>query len=196
MVFGFAIVASAQTQDVVYLNNGSIIKGKIVEKSPTGIVKIQTMCGSVFAYNQQEIQSLATEKMTSIYGRKIVDLPKHIFGIRAGAMFSRAGLGGFLDAVRFGDGFNFWGCGFLGLVSVGFCSVFCWFLCFWMLWAVVFILGRWLVWWFGFCGVFWFLSSFASLYSFNFANFYVFLGGVNSSAVNVNGSNFYFFKGS
>ena len=32
MVFGFAIVASAQTQDVVYLNNGSIIKGKIVEK--------------------------------------------------------------------------------------------------------------------------------------------------------------------
>lgn len=97
MVFGFAIVASAQTQDVVYLNNGSIIKGKIVEKTPTGTVKIETMCGSVFAYNQQEIQSLATEKMTSIYGRKIVDLPKHIFGIRAGAMFSRVGLGGFLD---------------------------------------------------------------------------------------------------
>ena len=53
---------------------------------------------------------------------------------------------------------------FGGLVSVGFCSVFCWFLCFWMLWAVVFILGRWLVWWFGFCRVFGFLQSFASLY--------------------------------
>jgi hypothetical protein len=39
---------------------------------------------------------------------------------------------------------------------------FCWFLSFWMLWAVVFILGRWLVWWFGFCGVFVILQSFAS----------------------------------
>jgi hypothetical protein len=65
-----------------------------------------------------------------------------------------------------------------------------------MLWAVVFILGRWLVWWFGFCGVFGFLSSFASSYRFNFASFDIFLGVVNSSAVNVNASNFYFFKGS
>jgi len=103
------------------------------------------------------------------------------------------GLGCFLDAVRFGDGFNFWGCGFLGLVSVPFLFRF---LCFWMLWAVVFILGRWLVWWFGFYRVFGFLQSFASLYRFNFASFDVFLWVVNSSAVNVNGSYFYFFKGS
>ena len=61
---------------------------------------------------------------------------------------------------------------------------------------VVFILGRWLVWWFGFCGVFWFLSSFASLYRFNFASFDIFLGVVNSSARNVNGSYFLFFEGS
>lgn len=73
---------------------------------------------------------------------------------------------------------------------------FCWFLCFWMLWAVVFILGRWLVWWFGFCGVFGFLSSFASLYRFEFASFDVFLWAVNSSAVNVNASYFHFFEGS
>jgi hypothetical protein len=32
-------------------------------------------------------------------------------------------LGCFLDVVRFGDGFNFWGRGFFGWVSVGFCSV-------------------------------------------------------------------------
>jgi hypothetical protein len=88
----------------------------------------------------------------------------------------------------FGDGFNFWGGWFL--------FRFCWFLSFWMLWAVVFILGRWLVWWFGFCGVFGFLLSFASLYRFDFASFDVFLGVVNSSAVNVNASYFYFFKGS
>jgi hypothetical protein len=65
---------------------------------------------------------------------------------------------------------GFWWFFGLGMVSifgavvfgVWFLFRFCWFLCFWMLWAVVFILGRWLVWWFGFCGVFGFLSSFAS----------------------------------
>jgi hypothetical protein len=64
--------------------------------------------------------------------------------------------GGFLVWVvfGFGDGFNFWGGWFL--------FRFCWFLCFWMLWAVVFILGRWLVWRFGFYRVFGFLQSFAS----------------------------------
>ena len=85
---------------------------------------------------------------------------------------------------------------FLVVFWVWFLFRFCWFLSFWMLWAVVFILGRWLVWRFGFCGVFVILQSFASLYRFNFASFYIFCWLVNSSAVNVNGSYFYFFKSS
>lgn len=97
LVFGVATLATAQMQDVVYLNNGSIIKGKIIEKTPAGAVKIETMCGSVFAYSGEQIQSMTTEKMTSIYGKKIVDLPKHIFGIRGGALFAKATLGSFLD---------------------------------------------------------------------------------------------------
>ena len=97
LVFGVAMAANAQTQDVVYLNNGSIIKGKIIEKTPAGAVKIETMCGSVFAYSGEQIQSMTTEKMTSIYGKKIVDLPKHIFGIRGGALFAKATLGSFLN---------------------------------------------------------------------------------------------------
>ena len=97
MLFGVAAVATAQTQDVVYLNNGGIIKGKIIEKTPAGTVKIETMCGSVFVYNAQEIKSVANEKMTSIYGKKIVDLPKNIFGIRGGALFAKATLGSFLN---------------------------------------------------------------------------------------------------
>jgi hypothetical protein len=91
---------------------------------------------------------------------------------------------------------GFWWFFGLGGFWVWFLFRFCWFLCFWMLWAVVFILGRWLVWWFGFYRVFGFLQSFASLYRFNFASFYIFGGVVNSSAVNVNGSYFLFFEGS
>lgn len=93
-----------------------------------------------------------------------------------------------LGCFWFGDGFNFLGGWFL--------FRFCWFLCFWMLWGVVFILGRWLVWWFGFCGVFGLLSSFARLYRFNFASFYIFCWLVCCSARNANGSYFLFFEGS
>ena len=55
--------------------------------------------------------------------------------------------GWFLDAVRFGDGFNFWGRGFFGWVSVGFLAFGCCGLLF-LYWGVG---------WFGglvFCGVF------------------------------------------
>jgi hypothetical protein len=60
---------------------------------------------------------------------------------------------------------RFWGWLFLVwgwfqfLGAFGFCSVFCAFGCYEVLF---FILGRWLVWWFGFCGVFVILQSFAS----------------------------------
>ena len=98
---------------------------------------------------------------------------------------------------------NFWGAVFVGLSFFGrdgfwwfFGLGFCWFLCFWMLWAVVFILGRWLVWRFGFYRVFGFLRSFASLYRFNFANFDSFCWLVCCSARNICDPYFLFFEGS
>ena len=90
MAFGVVMVSMAQTQDVVHLNNGGVIKGSIIEKTSSGELKIQTNDGSVFVYNEKEIKSISEEKTTYMPRTiKILDLPKHSFGIRAGVLLSK-----------------------------------------------------------------------------------------------------------
>lgn len=48
-------------QDVVYLKNGSIIKGTIIEQVPNKSIKIETADRSVFAYQMDEIEKLTKE---------------------------------------------------------------------------------------------------------------------------------------
>ena len=48
--------------DVVYLKNGSIIKGLIIEQIPNDQLKIQTRDGNVFVYKFDEIQKIAKEE--------------------------------------------------------------------------------------------------------------------------------------
>jgi hypothetical protein len=57
----FLPASSQKTCDVVYVTNGSIIKGKITEQNDT-LVKIMTCCGSVFAFRKKEILQITTEK--------------------------------------------------------------------------------------------------------------------------------------
>jgi hypothetical protein len=47
--------------DVVYLKNGSMIKGAIIEQDPTHHVKIQTKDGSIFVFNISEIEKITRE---------------------------------------------------------------------------------------------------------------------------------------
>ncbi|MDR2652951.1 MAG: porin family protein [Prevotellaceae bacterium] len=57
-------VAFSQTnyQDVVYLKNGSIIHGIIVEQIPNTSVKIQTADNNVFVFKMDEIEKLTKEE--------------------------------------------------------------------------------------------------------------------------------------
>lgn len=48
--------------DVVYLKNGSIIKGTIIEQVPNVSLKIETRDGSVFVYKIEEIEKMTKEK--------------------------------------------------------------------------------------------------------------------------------------
>lgn len=58
----FAMVAQAQRQkDVVYLKNGSIIKGAVLEVIPNGTIKIETEDGSLFVYNLMEVEKITKE---------------------------------------------------------------------------------------------------------------------------------------
>ena len=58
----FSITAGAQdTIDCVYLNNGSIIKGVIVEQIPGESIKIKTADGSLFVFKISEISDIKKE---------------------------------------------------------------------------------------------------------------------------------------
>jgi hypothetical protein len=46
--------------DVIYLNNGSIIKGNIVENNANSI-KIETFCDNILAYTPEEISEISVE---------------------------------------------------------------------------------------------------------------------------------------
>ncbi len=61
----FSICAIAQTnyEDVVYLKNGSIIHGMIIETVPNQTIKIQTKDRNVFVYKMDEIEKITKEPM-------------------------------------------------------------------------------------------------------------------------------------
>jgi len=61
--------ASAQKNcDAVYVNNGSIIRGRITEQNDT-LVRILTACGSEFAFRKNEILRIAVEKCITAKAR-------------------------------------------------------------------------------------------------------------------------------
>jgi TM2 domain-containing membrane protein YozV len=48
--------------DVVYLKDGSIIKGTIIEQIPNVSIKIETIDGSVFVYKMEQIEKITKEE--------------------------------------------------------------------------------------------------------------------------------------
>ena len=63
----FALITTASFaqdnyQDVVYLKNGSVIRGIIIEQIPNKSIKIETADKSVFVYQIDEIEKITKEK--------------------------------------------------------------------------------------------------------------------------------------
>ena len=55
------IFAQSNIEDVIYLNTGGVIRGKIIDREPNGKVKIELLGGSVFVFPSSEIDSLKKE---------------------------------------------------------------------------------------------------------------------------------------
>ena len=47
--------------DVVYLKNGSILRGIIIEQVPNESIKLQTADGNIFVYQTSEIEKITKE---------------------------------------------------------------------------------------------------------------------------------------
>jgi hypothetical protein len=60
-----SLSAQNNVRDVIYLKNGSIIKGSLVEILPGISVKIQTTDGSIYVYTMTEIQKIEKESIST-----------------------------------------------------------------------------------------------------------------------------------
>ena len=66
LLVGISLHCAAQNYtEVVYLKNGSIIRGIIIEQIPNSSLKIQTADGSIFAYPMNEVEKITKELGTS-----------------------------------------------------------------------------------------------------------------------------------
>lgn len=64
LAFLFSVTtAQVQQRDVVYLKNGSVIKGIVLEQIPDKTIRIQTSDGSVFVYQMSEVERVVKEMM-------------------------------------------------------------------------------------------------------------------------------------
>jgi hypothetical protein len=59
------LLAQTNYQDVIYLKNGSIIKGMIIENMPGATVKLQTADGNLFVYNYTDIEKFGKEAVVA-----------------------------------------------------------------------------------------------------------------------------------
>lgn len=61
IVSSVTLIAQQNYDDVVYLKNGSIIRGIIIEQIPNISLKIQTKDNSVFVYNIEDVEKMTKE---------------------------------------------------------------------------------------------------------------------------------------
>ena len=62
---GIRAVSAQSFQEIVYLKNGSMIRGTIIEQVPNESLKIQTADGSVFVYKMSEVEKITKELINS-----------------------------------------------------------------------------------------------------------------------------------
>jgi len=67
-------VSAGNPQNVVYLKNGSVIRGTIIEQVPDKVIIIQTADNSIFAYTLDEIEKMTMEQ--SSVQAELVSNPK------------------------------------------------------------------------------------------------------------------------
>lgn len=62
MVGSITVSFAQNVQEVVYLKNGSVVRGNVIEQVPNVSLKIQTADGSVFAYQMSEVDKITKEE--------------------------------------------------------------------------------------------------------------------------------------
>jgi sRNA-binding regulator protein Hfq len=59
------VFSQSNYQDVVYLKNGSVIRGVIIEQIPNQSIKLETSNGNIFVYKYEEIEKITKEQSSA-----------------------------------------------------------------------------------------------------------------------------------
>ncbi len=68
--------SAEEMRDVVYLKNGSIVKGIIVEQVPNKTLKLQTSDGSLFVFEFKDIEKIVKEGFDEATGSRKTPIPR------------------------------------------------------------------------------------------------------------------------
>jgi len=98
-------------QDVVYLEDGSVIRGTIIEQVPGESLRIRTWDGSVFFYRMEDVARITREPAVEAPARKNPGTAL-IFAVGPG-IFGLHGMGQWYNN-EIGKGFLFLGAGIVG----------------------------------------------------------------------------------
>jgi hypothetical protein len=63
LIIATPLLAQEQMEDVVYLKDGTIIRGQIIEQVPNVSIKVQTKDGSVFVYKMEDVLKITKEPL-------------------------------------------------------------------------------------------------------------------------------------
>jgi hypothetical protein len=89
LVLVFSIGISQEKVDVIYLKNGDVRKGTIIENAPNDYIKLETSDGSLFTIKYSDIQKM-TKESKPVSVSSFHEMPKglmarsHDFGVTAG----------------------------------------------------------------------------------------------------------------
>lgn len=73
---------SQKQQEIVYLKNGSVIRGTVIEQVPNKSIKVQTADGSIFVYQMNEVEKMTKETSKNTSGTISVFQDSNITGYR------------------------------------------------------------------------------------------------------------------
>ena len=60
-IAGIAITSAQDDVDVIYLDNGNVIRGHLIEQPDSTVIRIETLCHNIFQFRQDEITSIRQE---------------------------------------------------------------------------------------------------------------------------------------
>lgn len=70
VLFASTLPAQQPMEDVVYLENGSVIRGTILEQTPGESLRIETRDGNIFVFDMEEVERITREAAVEIGGPK------------------------------------------------------------------------------------------------------------------------------